>query len=149
EQITELFNGKVGAKLEEKRLAGIYQDGAKRYEQKVPPGYKDAEKGDTRQFGDLVIWNEILEKAKNVKRPIIFITNDTKEDWWWKHGQFTVGPRPELIQEMVVFASVRFYMYNVERFLSEAQKRVDTKVESAEVKKAAEEFKEIEEKRKF
>jgi hypothetical protein len=39
-------------------------------------------------------------------------------------------------------------MYNVERFLSEAQKRVDTKVESKEVKQAAEEFKKIEQKRK-
>src|SRR5579859_710619 len=145
--ITELFHRRVGNKLDEKRLASIYQEGPKRYEQKIPPGYKDAEKGGIRQFGDLVIWMEILEQAKTMKHPVVFVTSDTKEDWWWKHGQSTVGPRPELVQEMAAFANVRFYMYNVERFLSEAEKRVDTKVESTEVKKAAEEFKEIEEKR--
>jgi hypothetical protein len=90
---------------------------------------------------------EILEHAKATERPLIFITSDTKEDWWWRHGQSTVGPRPELVQEIAGFASVRFYMYSVERFLSEAQKRVDTKVESTEVKKAAAEFKDIESKK--
>jgi hypothetical protein len=149
EKITQLFDGKVGKKLEEKRLATIYQDGPKRYEQKIPPGYKDAEKGGTRQFGDLVIWNEILEKAHATKRPVIFVTSDTKEDWWWKQGQYTVGPRPELVQEVSTFANAKFYMYNVERFVNEAQKRFDTKVGTTEAKKAAEEFKEIEQKRKL
>src|ERR1700694_3069009 len=148
DKITELFNGRVGKKLDEKRLASIYQEGPKRYEQKIPPGYKDAEKGGTRQFGDLVIWNEILEQARSTKRPMIFRTSDTKEDWWWKQGQFTIGPRPELVQEMTTFADQRFYMYNVERFLEEAESRLDTRVEAEEVKKAAEEFKEIEQKRK-
>jgi PIN like domain len=108
ETITELFNGKVGKKFDEKKLANIYQEGAKRYEQKVPPGYKDAEKGGTRQFGDLVVWMEILEHAKDKKHPVIFITSDTKEDWWWKHGQFTVGPRSEPIQEIAAFSNVKF-----------------------------------------
>jgi len=148
EKITQLFDKKVGKKLDEKRLTSIYQDeGPKRFKQKIPPGYKDSEKGETRQFGDLVIWNEILEQACVSKRPVIFITSDTKEDWWWKQGQQTIGPRPELVHEVATVANTKFYMYNVERFLSEAQKRVDTNVESAELKKAAEEFKDIESKR--
>jgi hypothetical protein len=147
EKITALFAGKVGKKFDEKRHATIFQEGAKRYEQEIPPGYEDAKKGGTRQFGDLVVWNEILEHAKNNNKPVIFVTSDTKEDWWWKQGQFTIGPRPELVQELIAFANVKFYMYNVERFLSGAQKRFDTNVEATEVRKAAEEFKEIEEKR--
>ncbi len=149
DKITGLFYGKVGKKLDEKRLETIHKEGQKRYEQKIPPGYKDAEKGGTRQFGDLVIWNEILEHARSAKRPMIFITSDTKEDWWWKQGQFTIGPRPELVQEITSVAGQRFYMYNVERFLEEAQNRVDTKIERVDLKKAAEEFKEIEAKHKI
>jgi hypothetical protein len=149
EGITELFNAKVGKQLDEKRLISIYQEGAKRYEAKIPPGYEDVKKGGNRQFGDLIIWMEILEHAKSIKRPVIFVTSDTKEDWWWKHGQFTVGPRPELVQEMASIANEKFYMYNVERFLSEAQKRVDTRVGSTEVEKAAEEFKDIETKKQI
>jgi PIN like domain len=147
ERITELFAGKVGKKLDEKRLATIYREGTERYEQKIPPGYKDSDKGGTRQFGDLVIWNELLEHARATKLPIIFITSDTKEDWWWKQGQQTIGPRPELVQEVPSFASAKFYMYTVERFLSEAQKRFDTKVEATAVKEAAEEFKDIQQKK--
>jgi hypothetical protein len=148
ETITKLFQGKVGQRLDEKRLASIYQDeGPKRYKQKIPPGYKDVEKGETRQFGDLVIWNEMLEQARSSKCPLIFVTSDTKDDWWWRQGQFTIGPRPELVQEIADFAKAKFYMYNVERFLSEAQRRFDTRVEAIAVEKAAEEFKEIEEKR--
>ena len=147
EKISQLFDGKVGKKMDEKRLATIYQEGPKRYEQKIPPGYKDTEKGGTRQFGDLVIWNEMLSHALAEKLPVVFITSDTKEDWWWKQGQFTVGPRPELVQEMAAFASARFYMYNVERFVNEAQKRFDTEVGTTAAQKAAEEFKEIETKR--
>jgi hypothetical protein len=147
ERITELFAGKVGKKLDEKRLATIYREGTERYEQKIPPGYKDSDKGGTRQFGDLVIWNELLEHARATKLPIIFITSDTKEDWWWKQGQQTIGPRPELVQEVASFASAKFYMYSVERFLSEAQKRFDTKVEATAVKEAAEEFKDIQQKK--
>ena len=42
------------------------------------------------------------------------------------------------------FAQTKFYMYTVERFVNEAQKRFETKVGIIEAQKAAEEFKEIE-----
>src|SRR6185437_14851219 len=100
DQITALFEGRVGSRYDEKRLAEIYTLGAKRYEQKIPPGYEDTKKGGTRQYGDLVVWNEILDYGKERKRPVVFVTSDSKEDWWWKQGQFTIGPRPELIQEV-------------------------------------------------
>ena len=141
--ITELFAGRVGKRLDQNRLDDIYKDGVRRYEQKTPPGYMDAKKDGVRKFGDLVVWNEVLEYARNVKNPIILVTSDKKEDWWWEHGQFTIGPRPELVQEMMDVSKVRFYMYNLDRFLDEAPQYIDTKVASTEVKKAAEEFKEI------
>jgi hypothetical protein len=84
DKITQLFEGMVGTKLDDKRLVSIYQEGPKRYEQKIPPGYKDVEKGGTRQFGDLVIWNEILDYAKTSNKPVVLVTSDTKEDWWWR-----------------------------------------------------------------
>lgn len=147
DQVTKLFDGHVGSKYDEKRLAEIYAAGAKRYEQKVPPGYEDARKGGARQYGDLVVWNELLDYAKANQCPVVFITSDSKEDWWWKQGQFTIGPRPELVHEMMTIGQQRFYMYNVERFLEQTEKNLDIKVETGEVKKAAEEFKDIQQKR--
>lgn len=149
DQLTKLFEGRTGSKYDEKRLAEIYALGTKRYEQKIPPGYEDAKKGGTRQFGDLIVWNEMLDYSREKKQPVIFITSDSKEDWWWKQGQFTVGPRAELAHEMMSVAGQRFYMYNAGRFLDQAESHLDTKTAAGEVKKAAEEFNEIEQKRKL
>ncbi len=48
----------------------------------IPPGYKDAlTKSGIRQYGDLIIWKEILRFAKEHNTDIIFISNDVKADW--------------------------------------------------------------------
>jgi len=60
-----------------------------------------------------------------------------------KHDGETVGPRPELTQEMMQAAGVRFYMYTTQRFLEFAQQFFSLKPEPT--KKATSEIKEIEE----
>jgi hypothetical protein len=143
DKLTQLFDQKIGSKFEDKRLDEIYKEGAKRYEAKIPPGFRDSEKGGNRQYGDLVVWFELMELAKAKGKPVIFITSDSKDDWWWEHNQFTIGPRPELVQEMAAVAGTKFYMYNIEGFLKQAQEHLDTAVEAGAVNKAAEEFKDI------
>ena len=60
----------------------IVEEGAFRYANLIPPGYKDSEtKEGIHQYGDLIIWKEILRYAKNENRDIIWISNDTKSDW--------------------------------------------------------------------
>ena len=51
-----------------------------RYENQIPPGYKDATKEDNR-MGDLVIWKEILEycKMNHIKKAIL-LSRDSKQD---------------------------------------------------------------------
>ena len=86
-----------------------------------------------REFGDLVLWKEIIEKAKVEQiKNIVFITDDDKEDWWWiteSKGSKIIGPRPELIEEIHFEANVElFYMYNSERFLEFAKKYLGAKI---------------------
>ena len=60
----------------------ICKEGAFRYANQIPPGYKDAEtKEGIRQYGDLIIWKEILRYASQKKCDVIFVTNDAKPDW--------------------------------------------------------------------
>lgn len=60
----------------------ICQEGVHRYANKIPPGYKDAEtKSGIHQYGDLIIWKEILRYARDKHCDIIYISNDTKADW--------------------------------------------------------------------
>lgn len=60
----------------------ITQDyGEFRYKHKLPPGFQDSVK-EQNSFGDLIIWNEIINHCGNndVKKGIL-ITNDLKKDW--------------------------------------------------------------------
>lgn len=60
----------------------IVREGKSRYANQIPPGFKDAEtKNGIHQYGDLIIWKEILNYAKNKGQDVIFVTNETKADW--------------------------------------------------------------------
>ncbi len=63
-------------------VLSICKEGAFRYANQIPPGYKDAEtKEGIRQYGDLIIWKELLRYARQQKCDVIFVTNDAKSDW--------------------------------------------------------------------
>lgn len=119
DRVTELFAGRVGAKPTEERLIAIRKEGEERYAKKIPPGFEDAKKGGDSgdKFGDLIIWKELIEKAKADKRPIIFVTDDGKSDWWHiRHGK-KIGPHPFLIEEFLAATGQQFHIYELPRFL--------------------------------
>jgi hypothetical protein len=117
-RVTELFAGRVGAKPKEERLAVIRKEGEARYAKKIPPGYEDAKKTDEGdKFGDLVIWKEIIEKAKADKKPIIFVTDDGKSDWWHIHHGKKIGPHPYLVEEFLRETNEQFHIYELPQFL--------------------------------
>jgi len=63
---------------------------------------------------------QVVDKAKEEGIFTILVTDDRKDDWWFRvHGR-TVGPRPELREEFLVAASVPFYMYQADRFMDYA-----------------------------
>ncbi len=142
ETLTNLFKNKVGKPFSQTELKKIYEEGAVRYEKRIPPGYLDKKKGGEAQFGDLIGWKQILDQAKSTKKPIIFITNEADEDWWWRINGEIVGARYELIKEAKDFAEVFFCMYNWRLFHKRATKYLKRKID----KKVEREIKEITEK---
>lgn len=128
--VEKIFNGRVGSGYTSERVQEIYKEGEHRYTYRIPPGYEDEQKdrgsvegSQERRFGDLLLWYQALDKAKETQQPVVLITDDRKEDWWWKaHGK-TIGPRPELIEEARQKAGVLFYMYRPDRFVEEADRR--------------------------
>lgn len=119
DKITELLDGKVGSPYGLDRLTEIYEQGKARYEMEVPPGYLDSAKAGTRRYGDLVMWLQTIDKAAESKRPIILVSDDRKDDWWLRRKGKTLGPRPELRQEMHDTAGVVFYMYAADPFMEQ------------------------------
>lgn len=109
-----------------------------------------------REYGDLIVWNQIIEAAKaNKWQYIIFVTDDsTKDDWFLtidSLGKKTIGPRPELVQE--IFSKVNsdnheflgFYMYGMARFLETVKKQLNIEIEQ----KSVEEIEKVIETRKL
>lgn len=68
------------------------------------------------------MWKQIIAKAKSDSKPVIFITDDKKEDWWLEQSGRTISPRPELIEEFTAQTGQKFWMYSVERFVEEASR---------------------------
>ena len=137
DQIANLFEDRTGKSYSNERLDKIFIEGKKRYDKKIPPGFSDASKDDEyKKYGDLVIWFQIIDKAKDSKKPIIFVTEDGKPDWWWQRDGKVLGPRPELIQELRAEADVQFFMYSLDPFLEAMKKYLDVKVKEEAIKEA-------------
>ncbi len=120
EKVNTLFDEKVGLEFSQVKLNEIYSLGKERFDKKIPPGFEDEKnKEDNREFGDLILWEQIKNKAKEDKKHIILITDERKKDWWWKlNDGRTIGPRQELVKELWDFAQVEFLMYSSDRFLT-------------------------------
>jgi hypothetical protein len=138
-RVTELFAGRVGAKPTEERLVAIRKEGEERYAKKIPPGFEDAKKGGDAgdKFGDLIIWNEMIEKAKTEKRSIIFVTDDGKSDWWHSHHGKKLGPHPYLVEEFVTATGQGFHIYELPQFLRYSAER-GSAIQADAVQKIAE-----------
>ena len=128
DQLTVLLNGRVGDDFSKEELEKIYKDGKKRYDEKVPPGFMDAKdkqnEGNRSLYGDIIVWKQVMEKAKQIDNSIILITDDLKEDWWYKFKGKTISPRIELIKEFREETNKRINIYQADRFLELANKNL-------------------------
>jgi hypothetical protein len=145
EKISTLFEGNVGRNFDEKRLDEIKREGKERYENKIPPGFRDSKKSEEKKYGDLILWLQIIEKAKESKKSVILISGDVKNDWWLIEDGKRIMPLPQLKKEILDKADVDFHIYTADTFLelSKADKQQVYKDAIREVRK----IREMEEKR--
>jgi len=126
-ELTELFDGSIGKEFSKQELKKIYEEGKDRYLENIPPGFKDLDskrkKGDRHIYGDLIIWKELIEFTKKEKKPLIFVTDDRKEDWWTIENGKTIRPREELIKEFFDMTGIRILIYNADSFLHYAKEK--------------------------
>lgn len=123
EELGELLEGKVGECFNTKELEDIYQEGKRRYDSKIPPGYMDEKtKQGSDVYGDLVIWKEIQRKAVEEKCDVIIVTDDVKEDWFMQFKGKNCGPHPALIKEFKDKTNHNVYIYTLDRFLALSEK---------------------------
>jgi hypothetical protein len=126
--VVELFDGRVGDPIDSDALRQLREEGQARYDAHVPPGFADADKGGTEQFGDLVLWKQVIQRARDLKTPMILVTDDSKEDWWWQSEGSAIGPHPALIEEITRDAHVAFWMYSSDGFIRQAARFLKRKI---------------------
>ncbi len=124
ERIADLFEGRVGEPYTEEQKDELYKVAEERIQQQIPPGYKDAKKEAPEKYGDIIIWFQMLDFAEVQKTPIIFVTDDQKEDWWLKQNGRVLGPRTQLIEEMLQRSDMFFHMYRPDQFMQYAERNL-------------------------
>lgn len=123
-RINILFEGKVGDEFPNEKIEELIKIGEDRFEDKIPPGFKDTSKNGNNgigKFGDFFVWRQILDFSAEEKKSIILVTDDRKEDWWTRFKGKTLQPRPELIREFKDETGNNFHMYQSDRFLEFAR----------------------------
>lgn len=156
-KINQLFEDRIGSGFNKEELENIYQEGEIRYSKNIPPGYKDAYKENKntegqhspedkeikpdfrlfedkvflRKFGDLILWKELIRKAKaDHIQYIILLTSDSKEDWRQQKNGKPCDPRYELLNELYFHSPSTeiFYIYNLDELFGLAPKYLQVSV---------------------
>lgn len=144
EAISDLFGDRIGAPPTKEWLEQAEKDAKQRFEAGIPPGFEDDKKNETytdrglsydSQYGDVLIWLQILQEAKKSGWPaLILVTDDAKSDWWYVAAGKTIGPRAELREEIQRVAAVPiFQSYSTAQFLENANRQLDAKVSESSI----------------
>ncbi|MCM1188862.1 MAG: PIN-like domain-containing protein [bacterium] len=92
--------GNIMPAITQEELYCQCDEAEKRYEKKISPGYRDANKKGSglRKYGDYLLWWEMMRYAKKTSTDIIWVSDDVKPDWC----EVVEGKKqllPELISE--------------------------------------------------
>lgn len=128
-RIKTLF--KVGKKYDFKAKMKIIEEGELRKRLKIAPGFNDDSKEGLQQFGDLIIWKQIIDLAKENNQSVIFITKDIKKGDWCdlnEKGDRIKNPKEELFDEMYDETGKCFWMYSFSQFIYFVNEKTGLKI---------------------
>lgn len=121
----------IGVEYDYYKMMEIAKEGAFRYEELIPPGYKDAkEKIGLQKYGDLYAWYQILEYAKNSTKDAIFVINDVKEDWFESDKK---TPRFELLKEFNSKTQKSIWIMPMTEFLYQINHLLDSELQKTTI----------------
>lgn len=112
--LRSLLDSRVGPPLKAEEHKAALQEAERRIKNSIPPGYMDADKettgGPDGGAGDYLVWHQSVREAKERNLPLIIVTGDEKEDWWWRHRSTFMGPRSELVDEFATHSKWGFFL---------------------------------------
>lgn len=149
DRLDTILADRVGASYAtQSAIDDIYKSGAHRYQHQHPPGFQDKDKSDTymhsgityqKRYGDLLLWRQILDHVSaGQTKKVLFVTSDTKDDWWSSRSGRTLGPHPDLISEIHGAGAELFWMYTLPQFLTFANEHLRAGISQTTVKQVEE-----------
>jgi hypothetical protein len=118
------LTSRVGSPMNPADHEAALVEARRRIEQEVPPGYKDAAKeeggGADGGAGDYLVWKQSVLEALRRDLPLVIVTGDEKEDWWWRHRTTFMGPRSELVEEFAAESERGFYLLRPSQLIEHA-----------------------------
>ena len=133
DNIEKIYEARVGQEPEQSEKESIDKEYQYRIENNIYcPGFKDSGK-ESNSSGDFHLWKQILKYATQNDKSVIFVTEDGKEDWWWKPQGERIGARYELLKEFLKQTKgQRFYICKfkdfTDGFAKYKRERVDKKI---------------------
>lgn len=87
----------------------------------------------------MIWWKQAIDYARDKKSDLIIVTDDKKEDWWYKVSGKIISPRVELTREFDKETNGRkFLMYQTHQFMEMAQKLDGAEVSDSSIKEVKE-----------
>lgn len=97
-----------------------------RQEHQLAPGYKDKSKID-EGIGDVIIWQTLMELSKEKENNLVFVTNESKNDWFYNEKNTSLYPKFELFDEFRRFTNGKsLAIISFKQFLISQQATEDT-----------------------
>lgn len=127
ERLDLYLAGRVGPRVDDRTRTARIQEALERYEEEVPPGFKDSKKdSDELRAGDYLLWRELLDHASSLSETdsLLFVTGDVKIDWFTRDGD----PRPELRREFAEVSPATYHQVSYSDFLKLANEHLDSRV---------------------
>lgn len=117
-KIFSMFDGKVGPAYTDEKRAEMLTIAKERSTKGIPPGHHEPGKNEDLKYNDALVWFQSMDFAKEKKTPVVFVTGDTKRDWWAEKG--SDRPHPLLIEEWQKTVGTEFFAYSFVQFLKHA-----------------------------
>lgn len=147
EKLASLIGDNIGEALTKEEVLEIIKIGDERLSNNIPPGYVDYKDKFKRpgldKYGDYIIWYQMLKEAKARKKSFIFVTFDTKDDWYkvikFSNSKILLGPRPELVEEFFETSEASIWFYPTPNFIEVAISNLGIDIEASKLEKVKEE----------
>lgn len=120
--ISNIFDKKIGHPLSKQEFQTILiKEGEKRFDNKSLALFMNDNITGSDRYNDLMLWFQLIKKAQSDKCPILFITDEIKNDWWIQSESNTFSPNYNLLREFHNMTGELFYMYRAFNFLEYAK----------------------------